>query len=454
MSVSADKTEALLWCIRPQLDLYELRGPLSDEVRNKPLAMRALSVPKHVAFGSVLVATETVNQLRAVERLIGPDCETVGFMNPRPEQRERIASMDHVVEAQRRVRDALTGKVADAVIASFEVQIQKLAFAIYMYRKKDLSQFSAIMVATQHAPTLRALIVAANQQSVPVIYVPHAPVADNCAYADLPASYVALRGEGERDFYARTVGADPALLDVVGNLASDVLEHPLPEIRPERPGVLALSPHPVETIRRIFDAVASADLGHLVVAPHPRSNLDEIRAILPEGWALFEGGRTLDLLAEGPPFLFQFSSGVAWESAALGIPTADIRLDATPVNYPFLADESIYPAIRNPHDALAFAERARRGEIDRDRLRSHARTWCACDGDEAAARLQALIDRVTSAHDPARPARVHDGWGIGGAALTRSWIRASRPARPEGMPSGPLAAIGGILGRARSRAGR
>lgn len=422
------ESEKLLWCVRPQLDLHRLRAPLPPEVLSKPLRTRILSVPDHVRYGSMLVATETVNQRRALERLIRPSAEPVKLMNPRPELREGIVTAEAVTSAQQRLRSALAGRAQEPVIASFEVQLQKLALTLAMYRSADLSAYSGVIVSTQHAPTLRALIAVANEQSVPVMYVPHAPVADNCAYLDLPAAYVGLRGGGERGFYASALGIRPDLLDTVGNLASDVLEHPLPGIRADAPGVLALSPAPAPTIRRIFDAVSGTGLGGMTVAPHPRSNLDDIRALLPNGWSLHESGRTLDLLAGGPPFVLQFSSGVAWEAAALGIPTAEIRLDGSPVNYPFLADEEVFPPIRTPGQAHEFAERARRGRVDRLRLRRHAEAWCECDGDAAAERLSTLIDRVAAERGRDRPQRLHDGWSGGGAALAGSWIAGSAAA--------------------------
>ncbi|MFV0433695.1 MAG: hypothetical protein ACK5LO_06940 [Leucobacter sp.] len=426
--IETSEAENLLWCIRPQLDFYRLRAPLSPAVLEKPLHTRIVSVPNHARYGSTLVATETVNQYRAVERLIGSSAETVKLMNPRPELREGIVTTEAVQVAQRRLRSALADRAADAVTASFEVQLQKLALALALYRATDLSAYSGVVIATQHAPTLRTLIVAANEQSVPVTYVPHAPVADNCAYLDLPTSYVGLRGRGEREFYANSIGARPELLDIVGNLATDVLARPLPATRAQAPGVLALSPDPPETLRRVFETLSGADLGSMIVAPHPRSNPDDIRELLPTGWSTYEGGRTLDLLAEGPPFVFQFSSGVAWESAALGIPTAEIRLGDEPVNYPFLADETVYPPVRNPEEARAFAERARAGEVDRGRLRRHAEAWCESDGDSAAQRLGALLDRVAVEGGSDRPQRVHDGWSSGGAALARSWIAATEAA--------------------------
>ena len=431
-------TETLLWCMRPALHLFHLRGRLPRRISDLPPAQRPFRPAAHARFGSVLAVTETVNQLRAIERLVSPASEELPVEAPDEAAREPVLSVYPVRSAVHRITATLAPRAEAAVVASFENQLYKVALALAQYRSFDLSRFRAVLVATQHSPIMRALLVAAVEQRVPVVYVPHAPVAANLAYLDLPVTYAGLRGAGERRYYTRELGVPGELLDTVGNLASDVLSRPVPALHRDGAGVLALSPHEPEVLRRIFAAVAGPGLGDMVVAPHPRSDRAQLAEMLPAGWSLYPGDRTLDLLASGPPFLLQFSSGVAWESAALGVPTATVRVDETPVNYPFLADESVYPAIRTPDEAARFAARARAGEVDRDGLRRHAEEWCAVDGEPAASRLAELLDRVTrgrGATDGAeRPARLHDGWAAGGAALARSWLAgtAAAPAEPRG----------------------
>lgn len=430
MPIRTHDAETLLWCMRPALHLSHLRGPLPEKIRVLPPEQRPFRPASHSRYKSFLAVTETVNQQRALDRLIAADAEPVPVEAPDEVQREPVLAAYAVRSAVRRIGETLAPRAEEAVIASFENQLYKVALALAQYRAFDLRAYRGVVVASQHSPIMRALVVAAEEQGVPVVYVPHAPVAANPAYFDLPVSYAGLRGIGEQDYYSSELGVPASLLDVVGNLASDVLTRPMPSVHRRGAGVLALSPHSPEVLRRTFSAVITDSLGDMVVAPHPRSDLAEVRAIMPREWALYEGARTLDLIAAGPPFLFQFSSGVAWESAALGIPTATVHIDDTAVNYPFLADESIYPTIRTPDDAGRFASLARAGEVERDRLRAHAVQWCGVDGDRAAARLAQLLERVAGTQRHDRPARLHDGWGTHGAALARSWL--------TGTPAAPL----------------
>ena len=422
MPVRESDVEALLWCMRPTLDLYRLRQPLPESVRKIPVVERSFRPAEHVRFGRFLVVTETTNQWRAVERLVSSATLPVAVPVPSAADREETFTALGVSNAIERMAVALDGRVDAPVRESLENQLYKVALALRNARALDLGSFAGVLVSTQHSPIIRALLVAAREQSAPVVYVPHAPVADNGAYWDLPVSYAGLRGRGEQDYYRDQLGISPNDVDIVGNLATDVLSRPMPPIDADAPGVLAVSPHAEEITRALFSTIGSRDLGPMIVAPHPRSDLDQLRAIMPSDWRLHEGGRTLDLLRGGAPFLFQFSSGVAWESAAFGIPTATIRLADDPVNYPFLANETIYPPIRSSEDAQRFAHAARAHLVDRRSLRHHAEQWCARDAEPAMRALFSLLDRVAAAPREDEPHIIHDGWVGGGAALGRSWI--------------------------------
>ncbi|MFD5601040.1 hypothetical protein ACFWHR_13410 [Leucobacter sp. NPDC058333] len=385
-------------------------------------AARKYPSANHVRFGRFLAVTETVNQERALTRLLAGVEQPIHVETPDEQHREALLQDPAIDEAISRFTSALHGRVSEAVVKSFENQVYKVAVALHRYRLMDLSGFAGILVSTQHSPIIRALCVAAREQSVAVVYVPHAPAAINNAYLDLPVHYVGLRGAGERAYYETELGVAPSDLRVVGNLSSDILDAPSPAIEPTGPGVLALSPHSDKIMRRIFDAVGASGLGPMTIAPHPRSDIRQIRDFMPTDWSLFTGARTLDLLLEGPAFVLQFSSGVAWESAALGIPTATIRLDRSPVNYPFLADEQVYPSLFAPEDTRRFVSAARSENIDRAALRKHAIQWCAVDGPEAMYRLFDLLDEVALTSDAGQLPYLHDGWSAGGAAISRSWL--------------------------------
>ncbi|WP_157993048.1 hypothetical protein [Leucobacter luti] len=424
-----DETETLLWAMRPAIDLSHLRGPLPSSISDLAPEKRPFRPATHLILDSFFVATETVNQARALERVAHRGVP-IELDLPGEDDRARLFGSPALALAQRRIAETLNGRVPAAVIDSFENQLYKVVVALSIYRGFDLSRFSGVLVSTQHSPIMRALFIAAEEQGVPVIYVPHAPVAVNSAYRDLPVAYAGLRGPGEVEFYARELAVPRTQLDIVGNLGSDVLSAPMPSIDPASPGVVALSPHPAETIRRVFAAVSSPQLGATTVAPHPRSDLPEVQALMPSGWRIDTEHRTLDLLHTGVPFMFQLSSGVAWESAALGIPTATIRLDESPVNYPFLDDEAVFPSVFTPADAAAFVADARAGRIDRAALRKHAVHWCALDGASAAAELERVLAHVATGGAQAHARRLHDGWAAGGAALAYSSI-AHTPVAPS-----------------------
>ncbi|MEV8337709.1 hypothetical protein [Leucobacter sp. NPDC077196] len=421
-----DDVERLLWCIRPAVDITHLHAPLPEKmVQQHPTAWPYREASLRTAEHH-LVVTETVNQ----ERSLAPVFEGGPRSLPPLSAGEGTEAVESEVvrEVRSRLRRALSNE-EPLLVAALEHRLYKAARAHMQFRRLDLSAYRGLVVATQHSSSVRAAILAAEEQGTPVTYIPHAPVAGNPVYLDLPASTAGLRGVGESDYYSRELGIPAASLDVIGNLGSDLLETPAPAIRPGAPGILALSPHPSETLERMFSLVSDASIGELIVAPHPATQLKDVRPLMRPGWQLAEGWRTMDLLTEGPAFLLHLSSGVAWESAALGIPTATIRLDQTPVNYPFLVDESVYPSIFTSSEAASFVARARGGVIDRSALLAHARRWCSFDGVEAKERLRVLLRRNPGESAESQTRCLHDGWSAGGAALARSWI-ASTPVAP------------------------
>src|SRR5699024_6370111 len=103
----------------------------------------------------------------------------------------------------------------------------------------DLSDHRFVLLARQTHPLLRALILRAEEQSVPVVYVPHSPLTR--FQVDLPMSHAAFRGEAERDWVVAATGADPQRIDVVGNPATDLVRRSSAIPHGARPGILAVS---------------------------------------------------------------------------------------------------------------------------------------------------------------------------------------------------------------------
>ncbi|MBN9612238.1 MAG: hypothetical protein J0H64_02005, partial [Actinobacteria bacterium] len=61
MSATTDEVDVLLWCMRPPLDLYRLRGPLPESIRELPPRQRPFRPATHSRYRDFFVATETAN---------------------------------------------------------------------------------------------------------------------------------------------------------------------------------------------------------------------------------------------------------------------------------------------------------------------------------------------------------------------------------------------------------
>jgi hypothetical protein len=422
-SASTSTDAALAWCLQPILDLSpSWRGARLRHALLRDVA-RPVRLPRLEEDDGVLFATTTLNQGRTLDPITSHPTP-VRIARFAPEWMRRSTSS----RATARVRawgDAVCRAAGRPdIIDVWRNTLAKTDLLLRTYRHLDLSAFSSLVVATQHDPQIRALILASQEQGLPVVYFPHAPVADNPQYSDLPVAFAGLRGQSEREFYTESfdVGADR--LEIVGNPASDVLAAEPPPVSSALFGVLALSAHPISVVRRIVAVVAEGGAENVVVAPHPRSVKREIRRVLPTGWRLSDAPRTLDILRAGVRFVIQPSSGVAWESVALGIPTANLCIDDRPVSYPFLADATMIPPVRSADDVRRFIRLA--PDMDRMRLRSHALDWCSFDGMQAVTRARELIAGARDHRGlTGNGARILDGWNQNsGVALHRSWLTA------------------------------
>jgi len=268
---------------------------------------------------------------------------------------------------------------------------------------------AVLLVANQAEAHMRAAILTARKLGIASVLVPHAPVARLPWSPDLPCDYVGLRGTGEADYY-RALGCAPDRLTVIGNPASDVVGYSVPESRTGL-GVLAMPAESSTVLEQIIGLIAAGTSQPLLVSPHPRSNLDELRAILPRHWILSHQDRTLDLIKQGPPFLIQCSSGVAWESLVCGVPTANIVLDK-PSFYPFFDDRRLVRHLSNAADVREFVETPGDGSEERARRKSYALHWCGQDGQPAGRAGAELVERAVA--EGAKD-MILDGWAPGGA---------------------------------------
>lgn len=351
-----------------------------------------------------LVVTRSPNEERALAPIVGATPEL------RQASGSRVAGFsarDDAVEAVKRRIDAFLARHDRPELrASWRHAANATQHELRRLETVDLSGHRFVLLARQTHPLLRALILRAEQQGVPVVYVPHSPLTD--FQVDLPVSHAALRGDAEREWVASTAGADPRRIAVVGNPSTDITHLAAPPPGQSLlPGVFAVSPDPEPALRRMFELMTEAGLDDVLVAPHPRSDIAMLERLLPPRWTLHRNELTVELLRRGPRWVIQSSSGVAWESAVLGIPTADVRIDDRPPAYPFLSDERVFPALRTPDDVRAFVANAE--HTDRERLVTLARRWCATDGEASIRHVTALLE------GPLEPApRIVDAWAPGG----------------------------------------
>jgi hypothetical protein len=240
-------------------------------------------------------------------------------------------------------------------------------------------------IASAHHPVARALVLAAREDGVPSVYVPHAPTIALRHLEDLPVDYVALRGQAEAELFAEH-GADPARLTVGGNPSIEADEPP--ELDADGTPVLALSPFSDEMLGAMLE-VAGAALEEAVVAPHPRLQPETLA--LPDGWTVWPE-RTYDLLKTGPPVLVQSSSGVALEALHLGVPTINLAFPGA-VAYPFIREPEI-PQVGTSGELSQAVERARRDAADiaaRRELTAWAKRWSDPNGAPALERIGAIF---------------------------------------------------------------
>ncbi|WAA67396.1 hypothetical protein [Microbacterium oxydans] len=412
---------AIRWCLLPKLDLAAT-WPAGS--RGRPFAAR-IARPwqrlKVTRYGRNLVVTTTHNQARTLAPVFagqpGLDVRLESYRAWGASMLSSRRAARTVTEWGSRILEEI-GR--DDAIGSWRNQVALTTYRLSSYLAADLTGFDALVVATQHEPSVRSLVFAAQSQGVPVVYVPHAPAGDNPQYSDLPTAFAALRGVAEAAHYVTQYGVDRSALDVAGNPSTNILDRGLPTLATDRPGVLALSPNPPAMIRRIIDLVAAADVGPLVVAPHPRSDRSSLSQMLPHGWTL-SAQPTVELLLGGAPFMIQHASGVAWEASALGIPAAKLRLAGEPSHYPFLANDSIYPPLEDAEDIRRFVADA--PGMDRHALRDYALDWCEVDGDEAAGRIRGLLASISAGERTPSGVRILDGWcEPTGVSVRASWL--------------------------------
>jgi len=415
----------LWWMVRPALENpRSWRTRRADRIvprSGKPLRMLQVS-----RAGSGLAVTRTENQMRVLRPVL--EAIEAGF-DSRPllvTPRQYLAHM-----ASPKTEAARVTAQGVAVLKRLDHSdriprwtniVAKANLTRMAARQIPLEEFDWLLISTQHDPHVRAVVARAREIGLPVVYIPHAPLASNPQYLDLPVDFAGVRGDLEAEYYARFSDGAASGIVPIGNPATGFMDRALAPIGPEFPVVLAVSPFHLEILQRIIEVVELSGLKDVVVAPHPGSNRKQLSRLVPRDWRIAPPSiRTSQLLSDGVRALIQHSSGVAWEALAMGIPTADIRLGEPRPNYPFLDNAAAIPALRSPQEVRQFVERAAHVRLqDREGLREYARSWCACDGPSSVSMALELLDRAR--HEGARATPIIDGWAPDGPASVMSEI--------------------------------
>ena len=410
--VVSDPTDAgILWATLPTLhedaETPRRRRGRFEYLRDMILRS-ALVGPRLVRSGDVMALMNTANEVLTLRPILeeiahrhGGQLQTIRAAAFQPSEMSASWKRCSRLEKDLLSEARAVGFTVDS--AGLRRRLLKSVRAETLFRQAlHRSHARVLLVSNQHLSGHRAVIRLANNCGIPSLYVPHAPVAHNDMYRDLPVNSAALRGDLEVDYYSK-LGAPRHKLHGAGNPSVPLLD---PPSRLDGPIVLALSPWPHDRMRAVINLVRDGIGAHtnIVVAPHPRNSRREVRRLLPDGWSI-NAGRTLDLLAQGPRLLIQHSSGIAWESLYLGIPTVQIQVKDEAPNYPLIA-EPFVQTVRSPqelHEAMTTPTK----DLDRADLRDWAHRWCATVGDVAAKRVADLIEDM-----PQDTELILDAWSI------------------------------------------
>lgn len=263
---------------------------------------------------------------------------------------------------------------------------------------------SAVVVGSPMNPLARAMVLAARELSIPTIYLPHAPAANQPWYEDLATDYAGLRGVGEVDFYAE-LGAPREGLTTVGLPYLADAEPPV--INPDLPTVFAPSPIAAPLFRKLIDTVAAGAGSNVLVSPHPRQSVAVLRTQMPRSWKFASDISTAELLRSGHPRVIVHNSGVALEALRLGIPAIHVELTGSPSTYVMYDSGAV--TVAGSAEELRDLCGTVVTDDDRKKLISVASEWSSPIGEASVAAGRALVDRAID--EGPRPAPLLDHWG-------------------------------------------
>jgi hypothetical protein len=408
--------ELSLWIARPTiaLKLQALSGALGDAdlpaprraglgVPVEPRTPERLSLGLGIGRDGVAALWTTENQRRALGGMAVP--ERLGhnvndFLSSRDIDDRRSFAFAECQSLYSRISQSSQGEFLLVWQQLLNAAIHQALFAAIF----DMAGVSRVVVSTQHSLGARSAIAASRQLGIPSIYVPHAPVALNRYYSDLPTDVAGAWGPNEQEHY-RSLGADVDRVQVVGSamhdLASDVGHAPVSR---SRRVLVAPSAWSDARLREFVSLCSSAIRGPFAIAPHPRNPVELIRAAAPRRAVVLAGPTSTHLASFGA--LVQCNSGVALEGLLASVPVINFNpFDVTP-NYPMIRAPYV-PEVRTKaalRSVLTSALTSRAAPL-RGPARDWARGWCAFSGADAETRLRELVHSAERHDEP-----VLDGW--------------------------------------------
>ena len=422
LASSLDLSERSVWASLPELAM-RLVSPgevlagrsyrAAGRMRNLGRAMLSGRGPGFTRVGPVLFLSTSVQ----TDRVLRPVIDELARVSE-PAKPFNLPALGPVqaIAAQRSARQAhrvLKGWLRASGLTEPDGIEEELAKAEILLRQgadSDLcgGGIRVLVVASQHNNPTRAVIAAAHgaPDGPATVYLPHAPVADNPFYRDLPVHYALLRGPSEVDFYRACGIEDTDAIRIVGQPG---LPSPLDVAVPEADHVVyAATSYAEDVLQADIEVIQRSVERPVEVCPHPRMSPEFCAEVFPAEWIVHPPGRTLQVLKErGASVVIQHGSGVGLEVLGLGVDVIDLCPSEERPNYPYLSPPHVQLAADDVELRSAIRAISGRRDSHGDRVR-FARSWCS-EFDPAAS--VAAVTAIRSILLEDRPHTVLlDGW--------------------------------------------
>ncbi len=350
-SAALDLSGKSAWAVLPEVAMRLVApgevlagrsSPMSGRVRNLGRALMRGRGPNLIRVGPVLFLSTSVQTDRVLRPVLDELARTSG-----PAQSFHLPSLNPVAalaaqRAARRAHRELRRWLRASGLAEPDGLEEELTKAESLLRQASAAAFSdagirALVVASQHNCPTRALLAAASAppDGPTTVYLPHAPVADNPFYRDLPVHYALLRGPSEVDFYRGCGVEDGDRVRVVGQPGFPRPTDQL--VRDAEHVVYAATGYSDDVLRADIEVIKRSVDHPVEVCLHPRMS-EQRGDLFPAEWTIHPPGATLEGASlAGALALIQHGSGVGLEAMGVGVDVIDLCPVGERPNYPYLA---------------------------------------------------------------------------------------------------------------------